>query len=120
LAITVNDKQHAVAADPDTPLLYGGDELGLMAAKFGLARCGVCSVFMDMREIRACVTPVSTAQGKSIVTLESLPGSVGSESEEHTTAAASIQQAIVPASRKDEQGRLICACASNMQLRRLG
>ena len=73
LAITVNDKQHAVAADPDTPLLYVlRNELGLMATKFGcgLAQCGVCSV---MREIRACVTPVSTAQGKSIVTLEGLP-----------------------------------------------
>jgi aerobic-type carbon monoxide dehydrogenase small subunit (CoxS/CutS family) len=76
LTITVNDKQHAVSADPDTPLLYVlRNELGLMAAKFGcgLAQCGVCSVLMDMREIRACVTPASTAQGKSIVTLEGLP-----------------------------------------------
>jgi aerobic-type carbon monoxide dehydrogenase small subunit (CoxS/CutS family) len=74
--ITVNDKQHAVSAKPDTPLLYVlRNELGLMAAKFGcgLAQCGVCSVLMDMREIRACVTPVSSAQGKSIITLEGLP-----------------------------------------------
>jgi aerobic-type carbon monoxide dehydrogenase small subunit (CoxS/CutS family) len=76
LTITVNDKQHAVSADPDTPLLYVlRNELRLMAAKFGcgLSQCGVCSVLMDMREIRACVTPVSTAQGKSIITLEGLP-----------------------------------------------
>jgi len=76
LTITVNDKQHAVAAPPDTPLLYVlRNELGLTAAKFGcgLAQCGVCSVLMDLREIRACVTPVSAAQGKSIVTLEGLP-----------------------------------------------
>ena len=76
LTITVNDKQHAVSADPDTPLLYVlRNELGLTAAKFGcgLAQCGVCSVLMDMREIRACMTPVSAAQGKSIVTLEGLP-----------------------------------------------
>ena len=76
LTITVNDKQHAVSADPDTPLLYVlRNELGLMAAKFGcgLAQCGVCSVLLDRREIRACVTPVSTAQGKSIITLEGLP-----------------------------------------------
>jgi isoquinoline 1-oxidoreductase alpha subunit len=74
--ITVNDKQHAVSAEPDTPLLYVlRNELGLMAAKFGcgLAQCGVCSVLIDMREIRACVTAVSSAQGKSIITLEGLP-----------------------------------------------
>src|SRR5215470_13252524 len=76
LTITVNDKPHAVSADSDTPLLYVlRNELGLTAAKFGcgLAQCGVCSVLMDMREIRACVTPVSAARGKSIVTLEGLP-----------------------------------------------
>ena len=76
LTITVNDKQHAVGAAPDTPLLYVlRNELGLTAAKFGcgLAQCGVCSVLMDMREIRACVTPVSGALGKSIITLEGLP-----------------------------------------------
>jgi aerobic-type carbon monoxide dehydrogenase small subunit (CoxS/CutS family) len=65
LTITVNDKQHAVSADPDTPL----------STKFGcgLGQCGVCSVLMNMREIRACVTPVSSAQGKTVVTLEGLP-----------------------------------------------
>jgi isoquinoline 1-oxidoreductase subunit alpha len=76
LTITVNDKRHAVAADPDTPLVYVlRNELGLTAAKFGcgLAQCGVCSVLMDMQETRACVTPVSMAQGKSIITLEGLP-----------------------------------------------
>ena len=76
LTITVNDRQHAVSADPDTPLLYVlRNELGLTAAKFGcgLAQCGVCSVLMDMREIRACVTPVSATENKSIVTLEGLP-----------------------------------------------
>jgi isoquinoline 1-oxidoreductase subunit alpha len=91
LTITVNDEQHAVSADLDTPLLYVlRNELGLMAAKFGcgLAQCGVCSVLMDMREIRACVTPVSTAEGKSIITLEGLPAlwskTNGSESRRST------------------------------------
>ena len=91
LTITVNDEQHAVSADLDTPLLYVlRNELGLMAAKFGcgLAQCGVCSVLMDMREIRACVTPVSTAEGKSIITLEGLPAlwskANGSESRQST------------------------------------
>jgi aerobic-type carbon monoxide dehydrogenase small subunit (CoxS/CutS family) len=101
LTITVNDKPHAVSADPDTPLLYVlRNELGLTAAKFGcgLAQCGVCSVLMDMREIRACMTPVSAAQGKSIVTLEGLPAlwskTNGSESGKSTALPLHpIQQA---------------------------
>jgi aerobic-type carbon monoxide dehydrogenase small subunit (CoxS/CutS family) len=110
LTITVNDEQHAVSADPDTPLLYVlRNELGLMAAKFGcgLAQCGVCSVLMDMREIRACVTPVSTAEGKSIITLEGLPAlwskANGSESRQSTPLPLHpIQQA--------------CYCQSGMMI----
>ena len=85
---------------PVPPLYVLRNELGLMAAKFGcgLAQCGVCSVLMDMREIRACVTPVSTVQGKSIITLEGLPAlwsrANGSESRKSTAPALHpIQQA---------------------------
>jgi aerobic-type carbon monoxide dehydrogenase small subunit (CoxS/CutS family) len=74
--LLVNDHKHAVEAAPDTPLLYLlQNELGLRGARFGcgLAQCGSCSVLMDDREVRACVTPVSTAAGRSITTLEGLP-----------------------------------------------
>jgi aerobic-type carbon monoxide dehydrogenase small subunit (CoxS/CutS family) len=75
IVITVNGKPHAVRADPETPLLYVlRNELGLRATKFGcgVAQCGVCSVLLDGREIRACVTPVSSAVGHQITTLEGL------------------------------------------------
>jgi isoquinoline 1-oxidoreductase alpha subunit len=74
--IKVNGKEHTVQATPDTPLLYVlRDELGLNATKFGcgLAQCGVCSVLLDGKEIRSCVTPVSKVAGHSVTTLEGLP-----------------------------------------------
>jgi aerobic-type carbon monoxide dehydrogenase small subunit (CoxS/CutS family) len=75
ITITVNGKQHAVQADPETPLVYVlRNELGLHATKFGcgLAQCGVCSVLLDGQEIRSCVTPVASAAGHQITTLEGL------------------------------------------------
>lgn len=76
LRIRVNAAQHTVAAAPDTPLLYVlAGELGLHGPRFGcgLAQCGSCSVLVDGREVRSCVTPVSAVQGKSVTTLEGLP-----------------------------------------------
>ena len=76
LRIRVNNRQHTVAAAPDTPLLYVlANELALRGPRFGcgLAQCGSCSVLVDGKEQRACVTPVSAVEGKSITTLEGLP-----------------------------------------------
>ena len=74
--IKVNGLTHAVAADIDTPLLYVlREELLLRGPRFGcgLAQCGACSVLLDGKEIRSCVTPVGTLTGRSITTLEGLP-----------------------------------------------
>ena len=76
LRITVNDATHEIHATPDTPLLYVlANELALTGPRFGcgLAQCGSCSVLVDGREVRACVTPVSAVAGKSVTTLEGLP-----------------------------------------------
>jgi aerobic-type carbon monoxide dehydrogenase small subunit (CoxS/CutS family) len=76
LRIRVNERLWTVAATPDTPLLYVlSNELLLRGPRFGcgLAQCGSCSVLVDGIEIRACVTPVATVEGKSVTTLEGLP-----------------------------------------------
>jgi nicotinate dehydrogenase subunit A len=75
LHVTVNGSDHQVQADPATPLLYVlRDEVGLKGARFGcgLAECGACTVQLDGRAVRSCVTPVSQAAGRSITTLEGL------------------------------------------------
>jgi aerobic-type carbon monoxide dehydrogenase small subunit (CoxS/CutS family) len=77
LSIKVNGRVSPVSASPDTPLLYVlMNELGLHGPRFGcgLAQCGSCSVLADGVEIRSCVTPVANVVGKSITTLEGLPG----------------------------------------------
>ena len=73
--LLVNGHRHEVQAEADTPLLYLlQNDLQLKGPRFGcgLAQCGSCSVLMDDREIRACVTPVSAAAGRAITTLEGI------------------------------------------------
>src|SRR5215211_3540708 len=76
LKIKVNGLVHNVTASLDTPLLYVlHNELHLHGPRFGcgLAQCGACSVLLNGKEIRSCVTPVAAVSGKAITTLEGLP-----------------------------------------------
>ena len=76
LKLKVNGLSHRVAADLDTPLLYVlKNDLRLHGPRFGcgLAQCGACSVLLDGKEIRSCVTPVAAVSGRNITTLEGLP-----------------------------------------------
>jgi isoquinoline 1-oxidoreductase alpha subunit len=74
--ITVNGVRRDIQAPTDTPLLYVlRNDLELSGPQFGcgLAQCGACSVLLDGKEIRSCITPVSSAAGKEVTTLEGLP-----------------------------------------------
>ena len=76
VSITVNGKQRQAQSAPDTPLLYVlRNELDVTSPQFGcgLAQCGACSVLLDGKEIRSCVTPLSLAAGKEVTTVEGLP-----------------------------------------------
>ena len=74
--ILVNGARREVSSPADTPLLYVlRNDLELSGPQFGcgLAQCGSCSVLLDGKEIRSCITPLSAASGKEITTLEGLP-----------------------------------------------
>ena len=74
-SLKVNGKTQAVDADPEMPLLYAlRDDLKLNGPKFGcgLAQCGACTVIMDGKAIRSCVTEVKTAGNRAVTTLEGL------------------------------------------------
>ena len=76
--LRVNGVERTFDGDPATPLLwYLRDELGLTGTKFGcgIAACGSCTVHVNGEAQRACVTPVSTLDGKSVVTIEGLSDS---------------------------------------------
>src|SRR5690242_1265355 len=73
LKIKVNGLVHSVTASLDTPLLYVlHNELHLHGPRFGcgLAQCGACSVLLDGKEIRSCVTPVAAVSGKAVTRSE--------------------------------------------------
>ena len=75
IEMVVNGQRERVEADPQTPLLTVlRNDLGKHGPKFGcgLGQCGACTVHMDGVAIRSCATPVSSAQGTHITTLEGL------------------------------------------------
>src|SRR5579863_766818 len=93
LKISVNGLTHSVNASLDTPLLYVlHNELHLHGPRFGcgLAQCGACSVLLNGKEIRSCVTPVAAVAGQSITTLEGLPALWAAQSGSTTDAAPAL------------------------------
>jgi isoquinoline 1-oxidoreductase alpha subunit len=78
IQLDVNGEAREVEADPETPLLWVlRDDLRLTGTKFGcgIAQCGACTVHVDGRPRRACVTPVKAVAGRKITTIEGLQGS---------------------------------------------
>jgi len=74
--ISVNGVKHEVQAPGDTPLLYVlRNDLLLTGPQFGcgLAQCGACSVLIDGKEVRSCITALSdVTSNQDITTLEGL------------------------------------------------
>jgi isoquinoline 1-oxidoreductase subunit alpha len=71
----VNGKAVKVDVDPSTPLLWVVREsLELTGTKFGcgMALCGACTVHLEGKAIRSCITPVSSVQGRHVTTIEGL------------------------------------------------
>ena len=77
--LTVNGQARAFEAEPDTPLLYVlRDTLELNGPKFGcgVAQCGACTVHIDGRAVRSCVTPITALKPSAkVTTLEGLGSS---------------------------------------------
>lgn len=91
IALTVNGQSRVVETDPSTPLLYVlRNDLELDGPRFGcgLAQCGACTVIIDGKAVRSCVTPVKSVQKGAITTLEGL----GSVSKPHILQTAFIEE----------------------------
>src|SRR5262245_39687890 len=74
-AIIVNGNRQQVDDSSDTPLLWVlRENLGMTGTKFGcgIAQCGACTVHLEGKPIRSCITPVASVSGKKITTIEGL------------------------------------------------
>ena len=74
-AITVNGISRTVDVDEDTPMLWVlRDVLGMTGTKFGcgVALCGACTIHLDGKPVRSCITPIAAATGKRITTIEAI------------------------------------------------
>ena len=88
--LRVNGTPRRVSVDPDTPLLYVlRNDLELNGPKFGcgLAQCGACTVLVDGKAVRSCVTSVSAVKG-AVETIEGL----GTEQKLHPLQKAFIEE----------------------------
>ena len=89
--LKVNGASRSVTAEPDTPLLYVlRNDFELNGAKYGcgLSQCGACTVLVDGRAVRSCVTPISALETSEITTLEGL----GSIDKPHVLQQAFIEE----------------------------
>ena len=75
ITLQVNGGSYTVDVEPSTPLLYIlRNDLDLSGPRFGcgLGQCGACTVLIDGRAVRSCITPTSSVAGQEITTLEGL------------------------------------------------
>jgi nicotinate dehydrogenase subunit A len=92
--LKVNGASRSVPAEPDTPLLYVlRNDFALNGAKFGcgLAQCGACTVLVDGKATRSCVTPIGAVERSEITTIEGL----GSIEKPHALQQAFIEEQAV-------------------------
>jgi aerobic-type carbon monoxide dehydrogenase small subunit (CoxS/CutS family) len=74
-ALKINGQSFSVDTDPDARLLWVlREQLDLTGTKYGCGegQCGACTVLIDGRAQRSCITPISAVSGKSITTIEGL------------------------------------------------
>jgi nicotinate dehydrogenase subunit A len=103
ISLKVNGQPKTVPAEADTPLLYVlRNDLELNGAKFGcgLAQCGACTVLLDGRAVRSCVTEIGSIGESDITTIEGL----GTVDKPHP-----LQQAFI-----DEQAAQCGYCINGM------
>lgn len=109
ITLFINGEKTQVDADPNTPLLWVlRDDMQLTGTKYGcgIAQCGACTVHLDGRAVRSCVTPVSMASNKQVTTIEGLAKNALGE-----TVQAAWQEVDVPQCGYCQSGQIMAATA---------
>ena len=140
MRLKVNGQDHEVDVAADMPLLWVlRDELHLTGTKYGcgIAQCGACTVHVDGRPRRSCVTPVASVEGAEIRTIEGVEGPVAEavqaawvrqdvpqcgycQSGQILTAAALLARKPDPSDAEIEQAMsgVLCRCGTYPRIRR--
>lgn len=108
LSLRVNRKTYNVDVEPDTPLLWViRDTIGLTGTKFGcgIALCGACTVHLNGKPVRSCVTRVGQAAGQDITTIEGL------SSDSQHPAQIAWREGDVPECGYCQSGQIMAAAA---------
>jgi len=108
ITLQINGKQHQLDADPAMPLLWAlRDLLGLTGTKYscGISVCGACTVLVEGKPVRSCVTPISSLNGKNITTIEGL-----SKDRSHPVQLAWLEEQ-VPQCGYCQSGQIMSAVA---------
>ena len=106
--VLVNGRSHTVDVAADTPLLWVlRDSIGLTGTKFGcgMGQCGACTVHLDGKAVRSCMTPITAAAGHKVTTIEGLATQYG-----HRLQQAWVEED-VPQCGYCQSGQIMAAAA---------
>jgi isoquinoline 1-oxidoreductase subunit alpha len=106
ISLDINGKKYSAEVSPDTPLLWViREHLRLTGTKFGcgVGLCGACTIHLDGRAQRSCITAAGSVEGKKITTIEGLP-------EDHPVKKAWIEEQ-VPQCGYCQPGQIMQAAA---------
>ena len=95
VTLRINGKSHQIDVPSDMPVLWVlRDVLGMTGTKFGcgMALCGACTVQLDGQATRSCVTPVSAAAGKAIITVEAIGATAAGKKVQEAWIALDVPQ----------------------------
>jgi 2Fe-2S iron-sulfur cluster binding domain len=98
----LNGRTVSVRSPDDAPLLWViHDEIGLTGTKFGcgIGLCGACTVHVDGRATRSCITPVGAVAGAKVTTIEGLDPE-GRHPVPAIKPAATLRRTLWPAPRR--------------------
>jgi isoquinoline 1-oxidoreductase subunit alpha len=108
ISFTLNGKEVEVSAEDDANLLWTlRERLNLTGTKYGcgVSLCGVCTVHLDGKPIKSCITPLAAVAGKKVTTIEGL-----SENRSHPVQVAWIEEQ-VPQCGYCQSGQIMQAAA---------
>ncbi|OWQ44960.1 (2Fe-2S)-binding protein [Roseateles noduli] len=109
ISMTVNGKAVTLDADPQMPLLWAlREDLQLTGTKFGcgMALCGACTVHLDGQPVRSCQTPLESAAGKKITTIEGVGATPAGRAVQHAWLKIDVPQC-----GYCQSGQIMSACA---------